>query len=111
MPDIPGSGPTDPEDLLRAIALGAEWQEGNTLRLRDGSTRWLALADAPGGGPTDPDRWVLSVTRGVKLDAETFSALARAQPFGDALLIDGRGFVLVPPLPTDRSQLARLMPA
>lgn len=113
MPDAPGSGPTDPDHILRAIALGADWHKGNMLRLRDGSIRWLAVADTPGSGPTDPDRyrWVLTVNRGVKLDRETFEALTRATQLGDALLIDGKRWALVAPHVADRQQLARLMPA
>ena len=116
MPDVPGSGPTDPEIVVRAIASGAEYRDGGTLRMRDGSERWLAVVDVPGSGPTDPERpperqWILISTKGVRIDAETFNALARCT-VRDKLVIDGlRTWALVPPLPVDRVQVAHLAPA
>ena len=112
MPDIPGSGPTDPDIIVRAIASGATYRDGGTLRMPDGSDRWLAVADVPGSGPTDPERrWVLVSTKCVRIDADTFDVLARCV-VRDKLVIDKlRTFALVAPLPHDRSQVAHLAPA
>lgn len=116
MPDIPGSGPTDPDIIVRAIASGATYRDGGTLRMPDGSDRWLAVADVPGSGPTDPERpparqWILVHTKGVRIEADTFDVLARCV-VRDKLVIDKlRTFALVAPLPHDRSQVAHLAPA
>ena len=112
MPDTPGSGPTDPDIIVRAIASGATYRDGGTLRMPDGSDRWLAVADVPGSGPTDPERrWILVSTKGVRIEADTFDVLARCV-VRDKLVIDKlRTFALVAPLPHDRSQVAHLAPA
>ena len=108
MPDVPGSGPTDPEIVVRAIASGAEYRDGGTLRMRDGTDCWLAVVPA---SPTKPAHWIVTSTKGVRLDAETYDVLARCV-VRDGLVIDKlRSFALVAPLPHDRLQVAHLAPA
>ncbi len=96
---------------MRAIANGAEYHEDH-LRLRDGSERWLAVADVPGSGPTDPDKqWILTHTKGVRVPYEAYAQLAAGE-LVDGYIREGlRRWELVAPLPVDRLQVAALMPA
>lgn len=111
MPDVPGSGPTDPDFVVRSIRLGVTWHDGH-LRRDHGAhpgDRWLAVADVPGSGPTDPERaWMLVSTKGVLIDADTFDKLTRCDVIDGFVHVDGKRYKLVPPIPLDRRQFAVL---
>lgn len=113
MPDAPGSGPTDPENIIRAIRAGADFFDSGLRVLRIG-TLYLSVAytDVDPSVQGARPRWVLTTTRGVKIDEDTFDKLARCDLAEDgAVLVDGARWALVAPLPGDRVQFARLMPA
>lgn len=108
--------PVDPELIMKAIANGAEYHEEH-LRLRDGSERWLAVADVPGSGPTDPDRpnpdrqWILTHTKGVRVAYEAYARLAAGELVDGYIRVGLDRWELAAPLPADRAQLAKLVPA
>lgn len=102
--------PIDPELIMKAIANGAEYHEEH-LRLRDGSERWLAVADVPGSGPTDPDRqWITTHTKGVRVAYEAYAALAAGELVDGYIRVGLNRWELAPPIPADRAQLAKLVP-
>lgn len=102
MPDTPGTGPTDPEDIARAISAGAEPYKGHLRMLTTGEERWLAVLPNAGGG-----KWATTITKGVGLGPRLFDAIARGKVVDGYLHVDGSKFAVVPPRPGDL-QMAKL---
>lgn len=104
---MPGSGPTDPENLIKAIHAGATWEDGHFVLPRGLGPRWLAVVELEDGTLA----WVLTLTRGVELEQDTFEKLGAARPRLGYAYLEGLRYSLTAPSPIASEQLAVLMPA
>ena len=104
-PDAPGSGPTDPDEVVRLIRRGADAYHGHLRTPRTGQEWWLAVTVDEHGTP----RWIGILTKGVGLAADDFDRLARGRCIDKLVHVDGAKYALVPPKPTSITQTAHLV--